>query len=246
MTEPRVSVVIPVYNEGGAVSACLDRVFEGVTLACEVLAVYDREDDSTVPYLMKYSAVEPRLIPVLNTYGQGPANAIRFGIDNSNSPVVVVTMADGSDDPQQIDQLARLVERGVVIAAASRYVKGGQQVGGPYLKSKLSRIACLSLYWFARVGIRDATNSFKAYSKQFISQVGVDSTHGFELGLELVAKARRLRLPVAEVPTIWLDRSFGVSNFHVTKWLRAYLHWYFFAYGRRLNPADFKHGSSSK
>ena len=45
--------------------------------------------------------------------------------------VVVVTMADGCDDPQQIDQLARLVERGVVVAAASRYSKGGQQVGGP-------------------------------------------------------------------------------------------------------------------
>ena len=40
-------------------------------------------------------------------------------------------MADGSDDPRQIDPLARLVERGVVVAAASRYSPGGQQVGGP-------------------------------------------------------------------------------------------------------------------
>ena len=40
-------------------------------------------------------------------------------------------MADGCDDARQIDELARLVERGVAVAAASRYMAGGQQVGGP-------------------------------------------------------------------------------------------------------------------
>ena len=71
---------------------------------------------------------------LVNTYGRGPANAIRYGIDHASHAVVVVTMADGSDDPRQIDPLARLVERGVVVAAASRYSAGGQQVGGPLLK----------------------------------------------------------------------------------------------------------------
>ena len=86
-----------------------------------------------------------------------------------------MTMADGCDDPRQIDQLVRLVERGVVVAAASRYSRGGQQVGGPFLKGSLSRLAGLSLALFARVGTRDATNSFKAYDVDFIRAVGIDS-----------------------------------------------------------------------
>lgn len=229
-----MSVVVPVHNEGETVVTCLDRIFEGVSLPCEVLMVYDAPDDSTVPYLQKYSAEEPRLVPLLNTYGPGPARAIRFGIDQASADVVVVTMADGSDDPQQIDQLTRLVERGVVIAAASRYARGGQQVGGPWPKRILSRLAGLTLRWFARVGTRDATNSFKAYSAEFLRTAGVDSDAGFEMGLEMVAKARRLRLPVAEVPTIWLDRSFGVSNFAFGAWAPRYLRWYFFAFGPRL------------
>jgi glycosyltransferase involved in cell wall biosynthesis len=232
--KPRVSVVVPVHDEGESVITCLDRIFEGVSLPCEVLMVYDAPDDSTVPYLQKYSAEEPRLVPLLNTYGPGPARAIRFGIDHASADVVVVTMADGSDDPQQIDQLTRLVERGVVIAAASRYARGGQQVGGPWPKRILSRLAGLSLRWFARVGTRDATNSFKAYSTGFIRTAGMDSDAGFEMGLEMVAKARRLRLPVAEVPTIWLDRSFGVSNFAIRAWAPRYLRWYFFAFGPQL------------
>ena len=171
---------------------------------------------------------------MLNTSGRGPANAIRFGIEAARAPVAVVTMADGSDDPRQIDELARLVDRGVVVAAASRYMPGGQQVGGPRLKRFLSRWAGRSLYLFTRVGTRDATNSFKAYSTDFVRQVGIDSRAGFEIGLELAAKARRLRLPVAEIPTIWLDRAFGVSNFKMSKWLPAYLRWYRFAFGRRM------------
>src|SRR5205085_1672071 len=136
--------------------------------------------------------------PTHNTYGPGPANAIRFGIDHAEADVAVVTMADGSDDPSQIDPLTRLVERGVVVACASRYMRGGQQVGGPWLKSKVSRLAGVSLSLVGRVGTHDATNSFKAYSRDFIQQVGIESDAGFEMGIEMVAKARRLKLPVAE------------------------------------------------
>jgi dolichol-phosphate mannosyltransferase len=43
-----------------------------------------------------------------------------------------------------------------------------------------------------------------------------------------------MRRPVAEIPTIWLDRQAGVSNFKVAKWVPSYLRWYRFAFGPRL------------
>ena len=229
-----ISVVIPAYNEGESIVPVLDRIFDAVQSECEILVVVDFKQDTTVPVLQAYSEHEPRLKAVVSTYARGPANAIRYGIDQVTNPVVVVTMADGSDDPRQIDALARLVERGVVVAAASRYCASGQQVGGPLGKSLLSRTAGTSLGLLARVGTRDATNSFKAYSTEFIREVGIDSRSGFEIGLELTAKARRLRRPVAEVPTIWLDRTDGQSNFKLAEWIPRYLRWYRFAFGRRL------------
>jgi glycosyltransferase involved in cell wall biosynthesis len=206
----------------------------GVELPCEILVVYDDESDTTLPFIQKYSADEPAVVPTLNTYGRGPARAIRYGIDHATAPVAVVTMADGSDDAEQIDDLCKLVERGVVIAAASRYMSGGQQIGGPAVKSLLSRLAGLSLFWLAGVGTRDATNSFKAYATDFVRDVGIESDTGFEIGIELVAKARRLRQPVAEVPTIWLERAQGASNFKVVQWIPRYLDWYRFAFGPKL------------
>ena len=244
-TGPRVTVVIPAYNEGEGIVPVLDRLLEAVTLRAEVLVVVDFPEDTTIPFVRAYAGHEqPTVRIVVNDYGRGPAHAIRYGIDQATAPVVVVTMADGCDDPRQIDELTRLVERGVVVAAASRYMPGGQQVGGPLVKTMLSRNAGRTLHLFARVGTRDATNSYKAYNRAFVQQVGIDSRDGFEIGLELTAKARRMRLPVAEIPTIWLDRAAGVSNFKIAQWLPKYLHWYRFAYGPKIDPAQLPHQPS--
>jgi len=238
--KPRVSVVVTAKDEGETIVSALSHITEAVTLPCEVLVVCDSRQDTTVPWVEKYAREDSRVHLVLNEYGRGPARAIKAGFDAAGADVVVVTMADGCDDPQQIDQLSRLVERGVVVAAASRYSKGGQQVGGPLLKGLMSRTAGASLRVLARVGTWDPTNSFKAYDRHFVQEVGIDSDQGFEVGLELVAKARRLRRPVAELPTIWLDRTFGVSHFRVMKWLPAYLRWYRFAFGPQLSVAQLR------
>jgi dolichol-phosphate mannosyltransferase len=236
----RVSVVIPAYQEGEHIVPVLERLFEAVMLRCEVLVVVDDAADPTRPVVARLAEREQRLRCVVNDYGRGPANAIRYGIDHAAAPVAVVTMADGCDDVRQIDDLVRLVERGVAVAAASRYMAGGQQVGGPLAKSMMSATAGRSLRLLARVGTRDATNSFKAYNTAFVRAVGIDSRDGFEIGIELTAKARRLRLPIAEIPTIWLDRQDGLSNFKIASWLPKYLHWYKFAFGRQLDLDELK------
>jgi dolichol-phosphate mannosyltransferase len=237
---PRVSIVIPARDEGAQIEVVLNRLLESVELPCEVLVVVDTAEDTTLPFLEKFSRSDDRIRPFINELKAGPAQAIRCGIAHASADVVVVTMADGCDAPEQIDPLVRLVERGVVVAAASRYSRGGQQVGGPGLKGLLSRMAGLSLWALARVGTRDATNSFKAYSVSFINTVGIDSDAGFEIGLELVAKARRARLPVAELPTIWLDRQHGMSNFKLASWIPRYVRWWLFAFGPRLAIEDIR------
>src|SRR6202000_2866129 len=99
---PLVSVVVPAYNEGDDIIPVLDRLFEAVRLPCEVLVVVDDELDSTVAVVEDYARKEDRLRHVVNSYGRGPANAIRYGIEAAAATVAVVTMADGCDDPRAI------------------------------------------------------------------------------------------------------------------------------------------------
>jgi cellulose synthase/poly-beta-1,6-N-acetylglucosamine synthase-like glycosyltransferase len=238
MSDPRASIIVPAYEEGEGITSGLTRILDAIESDAEILVVVDSPADSTIPFVTALAQRHPGLRVEVNEYGAGPANAIRWGIDHAVAPVVVVTMADGCDDPRQIDELIRLVDRGVVVAAASRYMAGGQQVGGGRVKRLLSRTAGRSLQLLANVGTRDATNSFKAYRREFVQMVGIDSRDGFEIGLELTAKARRLRLPVAEIPTIWLDRTDGASRFKLVKWIPKYLRWYRFAFGRKLTAAQ--------
>jgi hypothetical protein len=195
--------------------------------------VIDEANDETINYVNKFSELNSNFRYVENDLGKGPALAIKKGFESAGSPIAVVTMADGSDDPRLIDGLVRLVERGVVIAAASRYMPGGQQIGAPRFKSGLSKFAGKTLYWFAGVGTQDSTNSFKAYDVSFVRRVDIHSKQGFEIGLELIAKANRLGEKIAQLPTIWIERDSGKSNFKLIKWLPDYLVWYLFAFGKR-------------
>jgi len=228
---PRFTILIPAYNEGNSVLAYLHRLNESLTLDFECLIIVDSDTDTTIASVLDFKSVNPRFDYSVNSDGPGPAMALRHGFKIAKSDVVVVTMADGSDDPKDIEKLVLLVERGVKIAAASRYMPGGQQVGAPLLKSLLSRLAGTSLRLFTRIGTHDSTNSFKAYDRNFVNQVGIESTQGFEIALELVAKAKRSRAPIAEIPTIWIERVYGASNFKIRKWLPSYLKWYFHALG---------------
>jgi hypothetical protein len=76
------------------------------------------------------------------------------------------------------------------------------------------------------MGTRDSTNNFKIYDKNFLKMITIESRYGFELGLELVTKAKNLKLKIAEIPTIWIERSEGKSNFPLLKSLPRYLYWY--------------------
>lgn len=237
---PELSVVIPARGAGGAISSVLDQLFDAVRLPCEVLVVVDDAADGTLPVIESFAATEPRLRCLLNGYGPGPAQAVRYGMDAARGGVIVVLAADGSDDVTQVGELASLVKGGAAVAAASRYMTAESHPRVPRLRRVMSQVTGRSLQLLARPGTCDAMNSFKAYSAAFIAAVGIDSRRGYPIGIELTAKARRLRLPVAEIPASWVDRPASRSWAELARWLPGYLRWYLFCFGRPLTVSQLR------
>jgi len=227
--QPELSVVLPVYNEGEAVAPVVRALVAGIHVPCEILIVYDFDGDTTVPVAKALAAELPQVKPLRNELGRGVLNAMKAGMAAARAPYVLISMADGSDEPQVVDSMVGLAVAGADVVAASRYMRGGHQVGGPILKRLMSRTAGLSLHWFAGVPIHDPTNNFKLYSRRFLDSITIESDAGFELALELSVKATLAGRSLAEVPTTWRDRTAGKSNFKLRKWLPHYLHWYFAA-----------------
>jgi hypothetical protein len=131
--------------------------------------------------------------------------------------------------------MVALARDGADVVAASRYMRGGRQIGGPWLKRTLSRTAGLTLHWFGGIATHDPTNNFKLYSRRFLDVTPIESGAGFELALELTVKAAIAHRRIAEVPTTWRDRTAGQSNFKLRQWLPHYLRWYWRAMTARLH-----------
>nr|MBA3236545.1 glycosyltransferase family 2 protein [Chloroflexota bacterium] len=200
----------------------------------EILVVYDFDEDPTVPVIERLAVELPSVRGLRNDLGRGVLNAMKAGIGAAAGSYVLVSMADGSDEPEVVDPMIALARGGADVVSASRYMRGGHQVGGPLLKRLMSRVAGLTLHWFAGVPTHDPTNNFKLYSRRFLDSVTIESSAGFELALELTVKATIAGRYVAEVPTTWRDRTAGQSNFKLRKWLPNYLHWYRVAFVARV------------
>jgi dolichol-phosphate mannosyltransferase len=228
---PSLSIVIPVYNEGANIARLFAQLREHVHTPAEILIVYDHPEDDTLPVVERENLAGFQVRLVKNRK-LGALQAILTGLKEGRGVASVVMMADLSDDLRIVDEMFRLILAGYAIVCGSRYMKGGKQIGGPFVKGQLSRLAGQSLHIATGIPTRDITNSFKMYSREVIDRFEVESDGGFEIGMELTVKAHLAGMRIKEIPSVWTDRTDGTSRFRLLRWLPKYLRWYFMLMGR--------------
>jgi dolichol-phosphate mannosyltransferase len=234
-----LAFVCPVYNEADNIGRQLDELAAKVNVPAELVIVYDFDEDNTLPVVReRIPGFRFPIRLVRNAYGRGAMNAVKTGLQACvDRTAACVIMADLSDDISVVDRMYALIENGTYdVVNGSRYMKGGKQIGGPPFKAFLSRAAGLSLHYLAGVPTHDATNNFKMYRCSFLAAIEIESSAGFEIGLELLAKAYVGGYRVGEIPSVWTNRLAGESRFNLRKWLPQYLRWYSFAFRGRLKP----------
>ena len=236
MTFDSLQIAIPVYNEAGNIAYTLRQIEAKVVTPHYIYIVYDFDEDNTIPVVKEFIREQKaeNVFLVKNKYGKGVLNAIRTGFDSTQEGVVLVVMADSSDDMSIVDTMFEKINQGYDIVCGSRYMRGGKQIGGPRFKKFLSRTADISLHLITGIPTHDATNSFKMYRKSVLDDIEIESSGGFEIGMEIVVKAFLKGYKITEVPSTWRDRTAGKSQFRLFKWLPAYIWWYLFTLRGRL------------
>ena len=134
MTTPVLSMVMPVFKEGEAVEPVIRALTAGVDTTHEILVVYDFDEDPTVPVIERLSTDLATVRGLRNDLGRGVLNAMKAGIAAARGEFVLITMSDGSDEPAIVDAMVARARAGADVVAASRYMRGGRQIGGPRLK----------------------------------------------------------------------------------------------------------------
>jgi len=246
-------LALPAYNEERSLPALLTRcVPVAQALAAEgrqfkVIVVDDGSKDKTIETAQSFAdRLSIEVVPHVVNQGLGAAlrTCLRSGIERAGDEDVIATMdADNTHDPGLLPQMWHFLEDtpGDVVIA-SRYVKGGDEVGLTPLRKVLSRGASFLLTMTVPVkGARDYTCGFRVYRSAMLKRAAEQwkdkliEESGFTCMAEVLLKLGRGGARVLEWPLILrYDLKEGASKMKIMRTITRY---FAMAWRVRTGPA---------
>jgi dolichol-phosphate mannosyltransferase len=222
----KLSVVMPAQNEEGSVGGTVEgvvTVLERERIDYEVLVIDDGSEDTTAEVVAAIADGNPRVRCRPSHYEKGFGMAIRAGLDLFEGDAIVITMADASDDPEDIIRYYRLLKDGRDCAFGSRFMPGSTVNDYPRLKLTINRLA----NWFIRILFRhrynDTTNAFKGYRREVIETIQPLLSKHFNLTVEMPLKAIVRGHNYEVIPISWTNRTSGVPKLAMREMGSRYL-----------------------
>jgi dolichol-phosphate mannosyltransferase len=215
---PRLSVIIPVYNEAPNVAplvARLDAALAGI--AWEAVFVDDDSPDGTAAAARAIAAGDPRVRCLRRVGRRGLASACVEGILSVAAPFVAVMDGDLQHDETILPALLAAVEGGADIAVGSRHVAGGAAEGGfSAARGALSEAGARLARALLPVPVADPMSGFFLLRREMVEELAPRlSGRGFKILLDILLSARR-PLRVAEIPYAFRAREAGESKLDAT------------------------------
>lgn len=213
---PELTVIVPAFREAANLPLVCERLvdaLEGRIAAYEILLVDDASPDETYRVALDEMWRSPRIRALTKPPPRGMGNAIRYGLERARSPVVAITMGDGSDEVARIPEMfARVKHDGFALAIGSRYRHRRNYQTVPRLYRFWS--ACFRFCTRLSIGLRlsDYTNAFRVFDRRIFARYSPESG-GFEISPETTFKAWFATRQVTEVDVRHLKRAAGQSSF---------------------------------
>jgi len=224
----RLSILLPVRNEGINLHVMLKMLRGMVEVPHEVLVIYDRPDDDSVPVVDNLQHAYPHLRGVLNTVGPGVVNAIRAGVGAARGELILIFAADEVGPVMAIDDMLALADRGCEFVSCTRYAHGGRRLGGSIVGGLLSRTANRLFHLLAGSVLSDSTTGIKMFRRELFERLDLQSRPiGWAVTFEMAMKAEAAGVRLAEVPIISIDRLYGgKATFRLGPWVAEYMRWF--------------------
>jgi dolichol-phosphate mannosyltransferase len=232
-------VMLPAYNESEAMGPLLERIaatFKSIPGPATVLVVDDGSTDGTASAAAaKAEELGLPLQVAAHERNQGLGAALRTGFVAAHrmlggEGVLVVMDADNTHDPAVIPAMLAKIEGGLDVVIASRYARGGREIGLSPVRRLMSRGASIMLAVFLPVrGARDYSCGYRAYRGSAIARAfdayGEDlvTEQGFVSSAEILIKIAGLPARVGEVPLVLrYDLKGGASKMKVGQTVGRY------------------------
>ncbi|HEX6179271.1 MAG TPA: glycosyltransferase family 2 protein, partial [Thermoanaerobaculia bacterium] len=125
MNKITLSVVIPAHNEADNLPRTVSNLvvaLEAADVPHEIVIVDDHSSDETVHVVEVLAKRFPTVRVVHNERPNGFGQAIHTGLDSFAGDAVCLVMADGSDEPRDVIEYYRQLEKGYECVFGTRFV----------------------------------------------------------------------------------------------------------------------------
>ncbi len=205
---PTLSVVVPAYNERARLPATLERMRTHLDHAgepYECLVVDDGSDDGTGRLVEARAASWPQLSCLRLGVNQGKGAAVRTGMLAARGGLRLFSDADLSTPIDELERLRAAVAVGADIAIASRALPGSRvEVRQAWARESMGKAYNRILQILVLPGIHDSQCGFKLFSAAATAACFQPlTTFRFGFDAEVLLRARRAGLTIAEVPVRW-------------------------------------------
>ena len=207
---PKLSVVIPCYNEEKTLEVCVNKVLQlhDDNLELELIIINDASTDNSLA-IAKDLSHRYGMIKVLNhDVNQGKGAALRTGFKHATGDFVVVQDADLEYDPLEIPGLLQpLIEDRADVVLGSRFLSGGAHRVLYFWHSLGNKFLTLLSNMFTDLNLTDMETCYKVFKREVIQSIDIkENRFGFEP--EIVAKVARLRLRIFEMGISYFGRTY--------------------------------------
>ena len=246
MSQPRILVFIPTFNEHGNVER-MARELSGLELDADILFLDDNSPDGTGPLLDSLAEEIPRMSVIHRGGKQGIGSAHQEGIRHAYEggyDVLVTLDCDFTHDPKDIPRMLDAL-KGHDVAVGSRYMQRGSLPGW-----NLTR-RCLTMFGHfltsTLLGLpQDASGAFRAYDlrrvRSDIFALVVSKSYSFFY--ESLFILVRNGLSIKEIPIVLPARTYGSSKLSTTEAIRGGMYLMRLCLANLAHPERFRLGRS--
>jgi dolichyl-phosphate beta-glucosyltransferase len=211
-TEPKLSIVIPAYNEAHRLAASLEKLSafcSGIGFAHEVLVVVEKSTDGTLALAQRAVEKQSNFRIIDNRVQRGKGYAVRSGMLEARGEFVIYMDADLSVPLAAVLEFMDYFEKNPAVGALvgnRQHARSEIVVRQNFLRRTMGQCFNALLQCVAHVGLRDTQCGFKAFrraaAREIFSRQKLD---GFAFDVEVLLLAQKLGIKSIDLPVQWFN-----------------------------------------
>lgn len=216
----KVSVILATYKEKENIAKLISAIlnaFRHEKNVCEIIVVDDNSPDGTAEAVRKAYGRNKKVRLIVRKDEKGLGTAVRRGVEESKGDAIVFMDSDFSHDPNQIPEMARLVDKHGIVSG-SRYEKGGG-IETSFYRKMATKMMKLYMNVILRLNIKDYTNGFFIVKRSVLEKLDYERIfYGYgDYYFRLYYYASKKGIKIKEIPTHYKFREEGVSKTNIIK-----------------------------